>query len=125
MTWHLRLLLFGAIWLTATTLLTGCGVPKYKISGKLTKNGQAMSVAKDTLVTIRFTAEPEDANQSFGAKFNQETGGYEVEVPPGKYHVTYVIVEKGQAPLTSSPSFKQKTYDLAKSQELDIDITAK
>lgn len=114
---------FAVVALLAT--MQGCGVPTVKVQGKLTKNGETFKVAKDTLVTLRFIpelAEGEAARPDHSVRFKQETGEYEVEMPAGKYRVSYVIVEKNKTPVTSPPEMKNKSYDLTRSQQLDIEL---
>jgi hypothetical protein len=125
MKWQLRLAAVTLAWMMVMAALPGCGVSKVKITGKLMKNGQPYVVSKDTYVTLIFAPDTEPKTQTYPAKFNQETGGYELELPAGSYRASYVIVEKDQAPMIAPPEFKQKTYDLKRSQELDFEISAK
>lgn len=124
---HVRLLVGALGVLLIFSVLPGCGVSKVKIHGKLTKNGQPFNVSEETLVTLMFIADIDEQNQTqtYPARFKQETGTYEIEVPPGKYQTTYVIVEKNQAPLTAPLEMRKKTHDLTRNQELDIEIGAK
>ena len=111
-------------WL-ALTILPGCGESKAKITGKLLKNGQPLVVKNDTLVTLTFFPDTENPGQTYPAKFFHETGGYELEIPTGKYRVSYVIVEKDKAPVMAPAEVKKKSYELSKNQELDIEIMAR
>src|SRR5262245_40357330 len=67
--------------------LTGCGPSSVKVTGKLLKNGSPMVVSDDTYVTLSFVPEKPAAEgeKSYSAKFDQKTGSYAVELPPGKY----------------------------------------
>lgn len=125
MPWHLRLAAYALTGLILMAALPGCGEAKVKITGKLLKDGQPYTVAPDTLVTLVFAPDMENAPQTYPAKFNQETGGYEVEMPPGKYRARYIIVEIDQAPLTAPPEVTEKSYDLSRTQQLDIEIASK
>jgi deoxyinosine 3'endonuclease (endonuclease V) len=103
----------------------GCGVAKTKVTGKLMKNGQPLKVSKDTYVTLTFAPDIENPGQTYPAKFNQETGGYEIELPAGKYRARYVIMEKGQPAVSAPPEATKEVHDLTRSKELNIEIIAK
>lgn len=125
MSWQWRLSALVFVSLAMLAPLPGCGDGKIKIKGKLTKGGQPFTVAKDTLVTLRFTPDAEQPSQSFSTKFKQETGEFETDLPPGKYRVTFVVVEKDKTPISAPPDVKNKVYDLTRNQELNIDIGSK
>jgi hypothetical protein len=126
MIWKLRLTLVS-LTLSSLVLVPGCGDNKVKIAGKLTKNGQPMTVAKDTKVTLTFMPEGESKGQTYTAQFKQETGEYAIELPPGKYKTNCIIVEKNkfQDAIFAPPAMKEKTYELTKSQELNIEFPGK
>ena len=125
MPWQLRLAAVTMVSLLLMAAVAGCGVPKVKITGTLTKNGQPYTVRNDTYVTLVFTPDTEKADQTYPAKFNHETGGYEVEVPAGMYRTRYVIVEKNQAPIIAPPQATTTVHDLTASKVLDLELTPK
>jgi len=125
MKWQIRLSTVALALLFVITALPGCGIPKVKITGKLMKNGQPYTVAKDTMVTLIFFPDGENQQQTYNARFKQEVGTYEIELPAGKYRTSFVIMEKGKDLLTAPAEFKNKSYDLNKNQELDIEIAGK
>jgi hypothetical protein len=125
MKWEFRLAVATLVWLLVLAAVPGCGVPKAKVTGKLMKNGQPLKVSQDTYVTLIFSPDIENNDQTYPAKFNQETGGYEIELPAGKYRARYVIVEKGRPSFTAPPEVTKEVHDLTGSTELNIEITAK
>jgi len=109
----------------------GCSPSVVKVNGKVLKNGAPMVVSKDTYVTLQFVPESasEDKAGAKSATFNQETGTYTVELPPGKYRTTLVIAlpakKDGKLNAPTPPIKSDKVYDLTKSQELDIEVPGK
>jgi hypothetical protein len=120
-----RVAVLTLVWLMVLAALPGCQVAKVKVTGKLMKKGQPLKVSQDTLVTLTFAPDIENSGQTYPAKFNQETGGYEIELPAGKYRARCLIVEKGQPPFTAPPEVTKEVHDLTGSKELNIEITAK
>jgi hypothetical protein len=117
----------------AVFALSGCSPSSITVKGTIKKNGAPMVVSKDTMVTVMFSPQVSDDRaegvKSHSAKFNQETGTYSVDLPPGKYKLSVSVAmppqkEGGrQVPL---PPYKPETvYDLTKSQDLDIEMPAK
>jgi len=113
-------------------LIVGCGSPAVTVSGKLLKNGQPMTVSADTYVTLSFIPDPtpsDDKAKSYNANFDQKTGSYTVELPPGKYRTKLIIVPP-KDPSNKRPSGpgrpidSKEAYDLNKSRELDIEVPA-
>ena len=113
------------------TLLTGCNSNKVvKVHGKILKNGQPMVVSEDTYVTLSFVAETatQGAATSKSAKFEQKTGTYTIELPPGKYKTMLVIALPSKKNGVSGPGAPSKPFqpdtvhDLTKDQELNIDV---
>jgi hypothetical protein len=117
----------------AVLALSGCSPSSVTIKGKIIKNGAPMTVSKDTMVTVKFDPQAKDEQaegvKSHSAKFNQETGTYSVDLPPGKYKVTVSVAMPPKTPggpQAPTPPFKPDTvYDLTKSQDLDIEVPAK
>jgi hypothetical protein len=110
---------------------TGCSPDTVRVRGKLIKDGNPMVVSKDTYVTLSFIPEkpPADGEKSYSAKFDQETGSYTVELPPGKYRTMLVIALPNKTPgklnAPTPPIKSDKAYDLGKSQELNIEVPGK
>jgi len=118
-------------------VLAGCGPRSVKITGTLLKGGKPMVVPEDTYVTLSFIPESSKTNEkegdpkakSYSAKFDQKTGTYSVELPAGRYRTKLIIAlpsksqEKVNAP--TPPIDSLTTYDLKKSQTLDIEVPAK
>lgn len=125
MKYGFRVAVLTVVWLMVLAALPGCEVAKVKVTGKLMKNGQPLKVRQDTLVTLIFSPDTEKNEQTYPAKFNQETGGYEIELPAGKYRARYVIVEKGQPPVSAPPEATKEVHDLTHTKELNIEIIAK
>jgi hypothetical protein len=125
MKWEFRVAVATMVWLLVLATVPGCGVDKVKVTGKLMKNGQPLKVSQDTYVTLTFSPDIENNDQTYPAKFNHETGGYEIELPAGKYRTRCLIVEKGQPPFTAPPEVTKAVHDLTGSKELNIEITAK
>src|SRR3954469_5240631 len=82
-------------------LFSGCTGSKapVTITGKLIKNGQPMVVSADTYVTLSFVLETGGGNPSeakaHSAKFDQKTGSYTVDLPPGNYRTMLAIALPG------------------------------
>jgi hypothetical protein len=112
---------------------TSCSPGQVRITGTIKKNGEPMIVSEDTYVTLSFIPElsdqSDDKRSSYSAKFDQKSGTYSVELPPGKYRTMLVIAlpPKKQGELNMpGPPFKPDTvHDLSKNQQLDIDIPGK
>ena len=111
--------------------LAGCSPGVVTVKGKVLKGGAPMVVPKETYVTLAFLPEevsdPKAAGvRSHSAKFDQATGTYSVELPPGKYKVSLTVArppKKEGEPYVPSPPFKpDKVYDLTKNQDLDIEV---
>jgi hypothetical protein len=125
MTGQLRLAAVALACLMVAVMLPGCGSGKVRVTGKVLKNGQPLKVSKDVLVTLTF-ADPDKKDQTYSAKFDYDTGTYQVEVPPGKYHATCIVAEKGQPPLTAGKDAAKKVYDLTSgNQQVDIEVGGK
>ena len=130
MTAHFRSICVGVALLCF--VCTGCGPKVVKVNGKLLKNGEPMVVSEDTYVTLSFIPETVAPNsetaKSHSAKFDQKTGTYSVELPPGKYRTMFVIAlpakKEGKLNAPSPPVKSEKVYELTKDQELDIEIPA-
>lgn len=122
MKWPLHLAGLTLAWFAMVAALSGCGESKVKVKGKLLNKGQAFTVAKETYVTLSFAADVEMAKQIYTARFEQATGGYEVELPPGKYRVKCKVLDGESQPIPTGPV---QVFDLTKDQELDIDISLK
>jgi hypothetical protein len=121
----LRLCLAAVVMMGLLMTAAGCGDKKVKITGKLMKDGQPFTTSADTLVTLTFAPDVEKSEQTYNGRFNHETGGYEVELPPGKYRARYVIVKKGAPPLIVSPEATKTVHDLSTTKELNIEIAGK
>lgn len=101
----------------------GCAEKNVKVSGKVMKGGRPLIVNRDFYVTLAFIPDNPAANRpTQPAKFQRATGDYEIELKPGKYRINYVIVEKDQEPWPVPAEQKAKSYDLTKTQVLDIEI---
>jgi hypothetical protein len=108
----------------------GCSQSVVKVKGKLLKNGAPMVVSEDTYVTLQFVPEKGGDNAAAkNAKFDQKTGTYTVELPPGKYRTMIVVAlpskQPGKLSAPVPPVKSDKVYDLTKDQELDIDVPGK
>lgn len=109
----------------------GCAPSVVKVNGKLLKNGAPMVVSEDTYVTLSFVPEGGDPSKtsSHSAKFDQKTGTYTVELPPGKYRTMFIVAlpgsKGGKLNAPSPPVKSDKVYELTKNQELDIEVPAK
>jgi hypothetical protein len=124
--------LFSAIVLTIGC--AGCdGKSPIVVTGKLLKNGQPMVVSEDTYVTLSFVLETSGGNpneaRSHSAKFDQKTGTYRVELPPGNYRTMLAIAlpgsKNGKLNMPGPPLKSEKVYELNKAQELDIEVPGK
>lgn len=113
---------------------TGCSSPKVvKINGKLLKGGKPMVVSEDTYVTLSFIPQAKDDSPGttpYSAKFEQKSGTYSVQLPPGNYRTMVVIAPPSKAradgKISGLVSIKSdKNYDLTKAQDLDIEVPAK
>jgi hypothetical protein len=111
--------------------LTGCSPSSVKVNGKLLKNGSPMVVSEDTYVTLSFVPDPAPADgaKSYSAKFDQKTGSYTVELPPGKYRTMLIVALPNKTPgklnAPTPPVKSDKAYDLSKNQELNIEVPGK
>jgi hypothetical protein len=113
--------------------LTGCSPSVVTVKGKVLKGGAPMVVSKDTYVTLLFNPEGVDPNapgvRSHSATFDQQTGTYRVELPPGKYKIALTVAlppKKAGDPLAPLPPYKpDKVYELTKNQDLDIEVPGK
>jgi hypothetical protein len=114
----------------------GCSPSKIKVNGKILKNGTPLIVSEDTLVTLQFIPDLKGADafneaKTFSAKFDQKTGTYSVEMPPGKYKTKFVMAnpskatKDGKLNAPSPPVQSDKVYELTKDQELDIEVPGK
>jgi hypothetical protein len=151
MTSRPRGLLLGVA-LAALLACTGCGEKVITVKGKVLKGGQPLVVSEDTYVTLSFVPEgaaaAEGAASANSARFDQKTGTYTVALKPGKYRTMLVVVpskaegkaegkKAGAAPAAKGPPGGGKTapkvnaprpvrsdkvYDLAKDQDLDIEV---
>ena len=111
--------------------VSGCGAKIVKINGELRKDGKPMIVSQDTYVTLSFipvAANAESQLNSYNAKFDQKSGTYTVELPPGSYRTKLIIVPPSKSGGLSAPPRpidSDKTYDLTKNQKLDIEVPVK
>jgi hypothetical protein len=111
----------------------GCSPSVVKVNGKLLKNGAPMVVSADTYVTLSFVSESKQADgsdaKSYSAKFDQKTGTYTAEMPPGKYRTMLIVAlppkKEGQLNAPTPPVKSEKVYELTKNQELDIEVPGK
>jgi hypothetical protein len=83
-------------------------------------------------VTLSFIPELGDASKtearSYSATFDQASGTYSVDLPPGKYRTMLVVAlpPKKSGELNMVPPYKpDKVYDLSKNQDLDIEVPGK
>ena len=134
MTLKLRQICMGLAALTIA--FAGCAPSKIKINGKITKNGTPLIVSEDTLVTLQFIPDLKGADafndaKTYSAKFDQKTGTYSVEMPPGKYKTKFVMAnpskatKDGKLNAPTPPITSDKVYELTKNQELDIEVPGK
>ena len=134
MTPSLRQICLGLAALAVT--FAGCSPSKIKVNGKILKNGAPLIVSEDTLVTLQFIPDLKGADavndaKTYSAKFDQKTGAYSVEMPPGKYKTKFVMAlpakknPDGKLNAPSPPVQSDKVYELTKNQELDIEVPGK
>jgi hypothetical protein len=101
--------------------LTGCSDnAKVHVKGTLTRDGKPLIVSRKTQVNMRFIPEP--PHHTYKATFTHETGAYTVELPPGNYSATCVILDEQTQRIPTGPA---QIFDLRKDQRLDIDISPK
>ena len=112
--------------------LAGCSPSAVKVTGTLTKNGQPMVVSEDTYVTLSFVPEGKSEGQetSYSAKFDQKTGTYSVELPPGNYRTMLIVAlpgskKDGKLNAPTPPVKSDKVYQMTKDQQLDIEVPGK
>jgi hypothetical protein len=117
--------LAAALVLSVIFFAGGCGDGKVRITGKLMKNGQPFTTSADTLVTLTFAPDAEKSEQTYPAKFNHETGGFELNVPPGKYRARYVIQKKNEPAIIAPPDATKTVHDLSSTKEVNIEIAGK
>jgi hypothetical protein len=113
----------------------GCGAKEVRVTGSLLKDGKPMIVSKDTYVTISFipaaTPSKKDGSppNSYSATFVQDKGTYSVTVAPGTYRTKLIIVPPaapgGKISAPPRPIDSDKTYELTKNQELNLEVPAK
>jgi hypothetical protein len=103
----------------------GCntGPHMVKISGTVMNKGKPFVVSKKTYVTLTFAAADAKSAQSYPARFNAETGAYDVEIPAGQYRVRCVALntENNKRLPTKAPD---KDFDFTRTQQIDIDVTS-
>jgi hypothetical protein len=112
---------------------TGCSPGLVNVKGKILKNGAPMVVSEDTYVTLSFIVESKETDnsdaKSYSAKFDQKTGTYTVDLPPGNYRTMFVVAlpakKEGQLNAPSKPVKSEKVYEFKKNQELDIEVPGK
>jgi hypothetical protein len=113
--------------------VAGCSPSKIKVNGTITKNGAPLIVTEDTLVTLQFIPDLKGADafndaKTYSAKFDQKSGAYSVEMPPGKYKTKFVMAnpskatKDGKLNAPSPPVQSDKVYELTKDQQLDIEV---
>jgi hypothetical protein len=131
MTATLRL---ASIGLCALALvLPGCsGKKPVKVSGTLTRGGQPIGASRDTLVTMSFVPEDKAADlPTINAKFNHDTGGFEMEIPPGRYRFKLLMAPNPSSdpkvkrpPITRfEPTDDKFVFEFKSSQEgFNIDL---
>jgi hypothetical protein len=110
--------------------VAGCSPSVIKINGKLVRNGAPMVVSEDTYVTVSFLPEVKEPDsldaKSYSAKFDQKTGTYTVELPPGKYRTMVLVAlpskDESKVNMPTPPVKSQKVHELTRSQELDIEV---
>jgi hypothetical protein len=114
--------------------LAGCAPKKVTIKGSILQGGKPMIVSEDTYVTLSFIPDLQGEKEgdkkatSYNARFDQKTGTYSVELPPGKYRTKLVMALPSKTPgkLNSPKPINSDTvYDLTKSQTLDVEVPAK
>jgi hypothetical protein len=118
-------------------LIAGCGKPKsVKVTGRYLKDGQPFSFPDKTLVTLIFIPE-DDAAARKHAKSKPDLSGYEVDLPPGKYRVSFTAfpaefqpgdaaAAPGGAPMPPPPGQANlgELYDLTSAKTLDLAVPA-
>lgn len=103
------------------TCTLGCGDTKTKVGGTVIMKGQALSVSRKNMVTIKFVPDVEQAMQTYIGVYQHDTGQYEVELPPGKYKVVCTIFDDENK--KRIPTAGPKVVDLTSARQLDLDIT--
>ena len=119
-------------------LLTGCaGSKTVKVSGKFLKDGQPYSFPDQTLVTLIFMPVDKPEAPRKNAQVKPDLSGYEVEIPPGKYRVSFTAFpadfEPGSSAAPSGPMAKPpvpgsdskgdgEVYDLTSAKKLDLPV---
>jgi hypothetical protein len=109
-------------------VLSGCSPSKVKINGKIIKGGTPLIVSKETYVTLQFVRDTQgnDSNSgSISATFDQQSGTYKIELPPGKYTTNFIMApppKDGKPSMPGPPVKSKQAYDLTKDQELNIEI---
>jgi len=110
--------------------VAGCSPSSVTVKGRVLKGGNPMVVPKETYVTLMFFPEVADptapGTSSRSAKFDQQTGTYTVDLPPGKYRISLTVAEppkKAGNPYVPGAPFKpDKVYEFTKNQDLDIEM---
>lgn len=114
--------------------VNGCGSKKnVTINGTVLKGGKPMIVSERTYVTLSFIPEGKDEEDrtSYNATFDQKSGTYTVDLPPGSYRTKLIIAPppsgsggkpSGKPSAPQKPVNSTKSYDLTSSQELDIEV---
>lgn len=109
-------------------MVVGCSPSKVKITGKLLKGGKPLIVSKETYVTLQFLPESvssESSSNSYSATFDQQTGTFRLELPPGKYKTNFIMAlpaKDGQMSKPTPPVKSDKVYDLSKDQDITVEI---
>jgi hypothetical protein len=123
----LKRIAFGAL---LCSLLVGCG-KGVVVKGKVTDNGQPLTVSDKGVLTIAFHAD--DTTKAVYPADVKKDGTFEVPgpekkgVPPGKYHI--VIQQMDPYPKTDklkgkfAPGKTAIVREVAPGKEIDIDVS--
>jgi hypothetical protein len=121
----------GAVGLVVLVVgVAGCSPSSVTVKGRVLKGGSPMVVTKETYVTLMFFPEVADptapGTSSHSAKFDQQTGNFTVDLPPGKYRISLTVAappKKAGEPYVPGTPFKpDKVYEFTKNQDLDIEV---